>query len=48
MHKPEWMRELQTPIQTTIEEIIRDLFKFVKDFPVDVIPHMTEEELEAK
>ncbi len=27
-----------------MDEIFRDLYKFVKDFPVSIIPHMTEEE----
>ena len=48
IHKPEWLRELQIPIQITAEEIVRDLYKFVKDFPIDVIPHMTEDDLIAR
>lgn len=48
IHKPEWIKELQNPIQITPEEIIRDMFKFVKDFPIEVIPHMTEDELQAR
>lgn len=48
IHKPEWLKELQNPIQITIEEIVRDLYKFVKDFPVDIIPHMSEDELIAR
>ena len=47
MEKIEWYRELQTPLAVTAEEILRDLLKFVKDFPVDVIPHMNEEEINA-
>jgi hypothetical protein len=27
---------------------VRDLYKFVKDFPIDIIPHMTEDELVAR
>ena len=47
MEKKAWYRELQTPLAVTAEEILRDLLKFVKDFPVDVIPHMNEEEINA-
>lgn len=31
----------------TADEILRDLLKFVKDFNVDLIPHMNEEEINA-
>lgn len=33
------LHELQTPLQITIEEIIVDLQKFVRGFPIDSIPH---------
>lgn len=33
------LMELQTPLQITIEEIITDLQKFVRGFPLDSIPH---------
>jgi hypothetical protein len=39
---------LQAPINITAEDIIRDLYKFVKDFPVEIIPHMTEDEMQAR
>jgi len=48
IHKPEWLKELQKPIQITAEEIVRDLYKFVKDFPIEIIPHMTEDDLIAR
>jgi hypothetical protein len=48
IHKPEWLKEIQNPLVITAEDIIRDLYKFVKDFPVEVIPHMTEDELIAR
>lgn len=40
----EWLEELQKPLNVTVYEIQKDLNKFVKGFPVDRIPHMTEEE----
>lgn len=43
--KQELKNELQNPLTVTAEEILKDLLKFVKDFPVDVIPHMNEEEI---
>ena len=48
IHKQEWLKELQTPINILAEDILRDLYKFVKDFPVEIIPHIREEELEAR
>jgi hypothetical protein len=45
LRKQEWLRELQSPINVTAEDIVRDLYKFVKDFPIEIIPHMNEEEL---
>lgn len=48
VHKPQWLKELQRPIQVTAEDIIRDLYKFVKDFPIEIIPHMTEDEMLAR
>lgn len=32
----------------TVADIKRDLTKFVKDFPVEIIPHQTDEELKQK
>ena len=43
----ELLEELQNPLAVTADEIMKDLLKFVKDFPVDVIPHMNEEEYAA-
>ncbi len=37
-----WQNELSTPIDIQVEEIQTDLQKFVKDFPIEIIPHMTE------
>lgn len=42
-----WMNELQNPIDISIEEIQNDFNKFVKDFPIEIIPHMTESEFVA-
>jgi hypothetical protein len=39
-----WLAELSSPIDIHVEEIKTDLQKFVKDFPLDIIPHMTEQE----
>lgn len=41
------LRELQNPLTVTSDEILRDLLKFLKDFNVDLIPHMNEEEINA-
>ena len=48
IEKKEYLEELQRPINVQIEEIVKDLYKFIKDFPQDVIPHMTDEELDNK
>lgn len=37
----EWFRELQNPLNVTVPDIVRDFEKFVKDFPVEIIPHAT-------
>ena len=34
------LQELQVPLKVTIEEIALDLHKFVREFPVDSIPHV--------
>jgi len=39
-----WVNELQKPIDVKITEIKEDLSKFVKDFPIETIPHMTSDE----
>jgi len=44
--KQEWLKELQKPITVQADQIMLDLFKFVKEFPINEIPHVTEEELE--
>lgn len=44
----EWFRELQKPLNVTVPDIVRDFEKFVKDFPVDIIPHSTEEDKQKK
>lgn len=41
-NKEEYLNELQNPIQISIEQIIVDMYKYTKDFPVKVIPHITE------
>ena len=41
------LEELQNPLAVTADEIMKDLLKFVKDFPVEVIPHMNEQEIQA-
>lgn len=30
------------PIAITIEDIIKDMYKYAKEFPVKIIPHITE------
>ena len=42
-NKEEFLQELQKPITLTIEELIRDLYKFTKEFPIEVIPHVNED-----
>lgn len=44
----EWFQELQKPINVTVPDIMRDFAKFVKDFPVGIIPHQSAEESSAK
>ena len=41
----DWFQELQKPLNITVADIRRDFTKFIKDFPVDIIPHQTDEEL---
>ena len=43
-NKEEFLEELQKPISQTIEQIILDMYKYAKDFPVTVIPHITEKD----
>ena len=37
--------ELQRPLNITVADIKRDFTKFIKDFPMDIIPHTSDEEL---
>jgi hypothetical protein len=41
----DWFVELQKPLNITVADIRRDFTKFVKDFPLDIIPHTSDEEL---
>jgi len=41
----DWFVELQKPLNITVSDIRRDFTKFVKDFPSDIIPHTSDEEL---
>ena len=41
----DWFVELQKPLNITVSDIRRDFTKFVKDFPLDIIPHTSDEEL---
>ena len=43
----EWLKELQKPISITITEIKKDLRKFASGFPLDRIPHTSNQELNA-
>ena len=44
----EWFVELQKPLNITVADIKKDYTKFIKDFPVDIIPHTSDEELEMR
>jgi hypothetical protein len=44
----EWFNELQKPLNVTVFDIMRDFAKFVKDFPVGIIPHQTHEQFQIK
>ena len=44
----DWFLELQKPLNITVADIRRDFTKFVKDFPVDIIPHTSDEELHQR
>lgn len=44
LNNPSWMKELQHPLDFSIPEINTDLSKFVKDFPIEIIPHQTDDE----
>lgn len=38
----QWFEELQNPLDFKVEDIRNDFAKFVKDFPIDIIPHQTD------
>jgi hypothetical protein len=40
--KPEWREEVEKPLMVKVEDIHKDLYKLVKDFPIESIPHMSE------
>jgi|JI10StandDraft_1071094.scaffolds.fasta_scaffold250018_3 hypothetical protein len=50
--KEEWVRELKKPLNINVDEILKELAKFCKEFPVESIPHMSEHDqlklMEAK
>ena len=39
---------MQKPLNITVADIRRDFTKFIKDFPVDIIPHQSDEELRER
>ena len=41
----DWFVELQRPLNITVADIRRDFTKFIKDFPMEIIPHTSDEEL---
>jgi hypothetical protein len=43
----EWQLELQKPITVTVYEIKKDLRKFIRGFPTERVPHLTEAEAES-
>lgn len=45
--KEEWHQELQKPITVTVYEIKKDLRKFIRGFPTERVPHLTEAEEES-
>ena len=44
----EWFQELQKPLNITVADIRRDFTKFIKDFPIEIIPHQSDEQLKAR
>lgn len=44
----DWFIELQKPLNITVADIRRDFCKFVKDFPVSIIPHTSDEEMHER
>ena len=43
--RQEFHEELQKPLTITVDEIRKDLNKFVQGFPTDRIPHTTDDEM---
>lgn len=41
--KEEFLRDICRPIRMEHDDIIKDMFKLARDFPVNVIPHITEQ-----
>jgi hypothetical protein len=39
--KRELINELQTPLDLKVTDLQNDFCKFVKDFPIEIIPHYT-------
>ena len=39
-----WIDEMSKPLQITQDEILQHLNRFVKSFPINAIPHQTEDE----
>ena len=43
MHKPhEFLPEIKKPITLTLEDIRKDMNQYVRQFPKDILPHITE------
>ena len=40
--KREYFTDITTPLRVIPDDLKKDLFKYVKQFPVDVIPHLTD------
>ena len=38
----DWFIELQRPLNITVADIRRDFTKFIKDFPMEIIPHTSD------
>ena len=45
LHNRNWFFEIQKPLAITVADIRRDFTKFVKDFPVEIIPHQSDKSL---
>ena len=42
LHNKNWFIEIQKPLAITVQDIKRDFTKFVKDFPIEIIPHQSD------